>query len=138
MGYASISGRARTDPKAPRAFGVCDRCGFWYNLADLVWQHAWRGNDYINTRFRVCTVTCLDAPFQLDRPLLLPPDPPPVDQPRVEAFAIDEAGPQIWDSSITPYDWDEGLTWEAPGSSNTNLPQNSNLPTGPDFGEDEE
>ena len=136
MGYASIAGRARTDPRAPQAHGICDRCGFRYNLVDLVWQHAWRGNDYINTRFRVCTVTCLDAPFQLNRPLILPPDPPPVDQPRVEAFAIDEAGPESWDGA-NEY-WDGGLQWDAGGSGNTNLNQNSNLPTGPDYGEDEE
>lgn len=111
MAYASISGRARTDPKNPKAFGVCDRDGFWYNLEDLVWQFEFRGNDLTNTCFRVCR-RCLDIPFELNRPLYLPPDPPPVDQPRVEAFAIDEQGPNDWDSPNIYYqpqeNWDEG------------------------------
>lgn len=110
MGYASISGRAKTDPKNPNAFGVCDRCGFWYNLKDLVWQHAWRGNELVNIQRRVCTVTCLDVPFQLNRPLNLPPDPLPVDQPRIEQFAIDEQylgwdqPNEFWEGP--PPDWD--------------------------------
>lgn len=116
MAYASISGRAKIDPKNPRAFGVCDRCGLWYNLHDLVWQHEWRGNDLVDIRLRVCTLTCLDVPFELDRPLYLPPDPPPVDQPRVETFAIDEAGPQVWDGSDEF--WDSGLDWDATGNAN--------------------
>lgn len=113
MSYASIAGRAKVDPKCPSAFGVCDRCGIWYNLKNLVWQHAWRGNDFVNIRLRVCTLTCLDVPFQNNRPLYLPPDPPPVDQPRVETFAIDESGPQVWDGE-NEY-WDSGLTWDANG-----------------------
>lgn len=115
MGYASISGRARTNPRAPSAFGVCDRCGIWYNLKDLVWQNEWRGNELVNIRLRVCTVTCLDVPFQLNRPLLLPPDPPPVDQPRTEPFAIDE-GLEAWDQ---PNEfWDQSIPWD-PTRGNT-------------------
>jgi hypothetical protein len=125
MSYASRSGRAKTNPRSPRAFGVCDRCGFWYNLNELVWQHEWRGNDLVDIRVRVCKLTCLDVPFQLNRPLYLPPDPEPVDQPRVEAFAAIESGPQAWDQSGEF--WDSGLDWDSPGG-NTNLPENSNLP----------
>lgn len=109
MAYASRSGRAKTDPKAPRAHGICDRCGFRYNLQDLVWQYAWRGNDYVNTQKRVCKVTCLDVPFQLNRPLYLPPDPPPVFQPRIEPFTVDE-GVEEWDQS-TEY-WDQSQPWD--------------------------
>lgn len=109
MGYASISGRARTDPRNPNAFGVCDRCGIWYNLKDLVWQHEWRGNELVNIQLRVCQVTCLDVPFQLNRPLYLPPDPPPVDQPRVEQFAIDE-GLEAWDQPSEF--WDQSVPWD--------------------------
>lgn len=105
MGYASIAGRARTDPKQPQAHGICDRCGFRYNLVDLVWQMEWRGNDLTNIRLRVCKLTCLDVPFQLNRPLYLPPDPEPVDQPRTEPFAIDEAS-SGWDNSNEF--WDQG------------------------------
>lgn len=119
MAYASISGRARTDPKNPRAFGVCQRCGLWYNLESLVWQHEWRGNDLTDIRLRVCTLTCLDVPFEQNRPLYLPPDPPPVDQPRTENFAVDEAGPESWDQS--GLFWDSGLEWDQTGNSNTNI-----------------
>ena len=108
MSYASRSGRARTDPQNPNAFGVCDRCGIWHNLKDLVWQYEWRGNELVDIHIRVCTVTCLDVPFELNRPLYLPPDPPPVDQPRPEAFAIDEAS-EDWDQSGLY--WDSGLNW---------------------------
>jgi hypothetical protein len=111
MAYASIAGRAHTDPSRPRAQGVCQRCGMWYQLDDLVYQYAWRGNDLVNIQLRVCTRTCLDIPFQCDRPLYIPPDPPPVDQPRIETFALDEEGPQTWDGE-NEY-WDSGLTWDA-------------------------
>lgn len=53
----------------------------------------------MDIRLRVCTLTCLDIPAEFDRPLYLPPDPPPVDQPRTEPFAVDEAGPAGWDQS---------------------------------------
>lgn len=112
MSYLSRTGRARVDPKNPQAFGVCDRCGIWHNLPDLVWQHAWRGNDLVNIQLRVCPV-CLDIPFQNDRPLYIPPDPPPVSQPRAEQFAISEGGPQVWDGE-SEY-WDSGLDWDANG-----------------------
>lgn len=118
MGYASINGRARTDPKKPVAQAVCDRCGLWYSITDLVWQHAWRGNDLVDIRLRVCTLTCLDIPFENNRPLYLPPDPTPVDQPRVENFAIDE-NYEAWDQSDLY--WDSGLDWDATGSANTNI-----------------
>jgi hypothetical protein len=113
MSYASIAGRAKVDPKNPCAFGVCGRCGIWYNLKDLVWQYEWRGNDLVNIQLRVCTLTCLDVPFQNNRPLYLPPDPPPVFQPRVETFAVDEAGPLVWDGS-GEY-WDSGTSWDETG-----------------------
>lgn len=110
MSYASISGRARTNPKAPCAFGICDRCGFTYNLQDLVWQMEWRGNELMRTGYRVCTFTCLDVPFELNRPLYLPPDPPPVDQPRPGNMAMQENEGQLWDSPGLY--WDSGLTWD--------------------------
>lgn len=109
MAYASQSGRAKTDPKSPKSFGVCDRCGIWYNLQDLVWQHEWRGNDLVDIRIRVCKRTCLDTPYEFNRPLYLPPDPAPVDQPRIETFAIDE--------NLTAWDqpnefWDGSIPWD--------------------------
>lgn len=125
MGYASISGRAKTDPKSPRAFGVCDRCGIWYNLENLQWQYAWRGNDLVNIQLRVCTYTCMDVPFQNDRPLYLPPDPPPVFQPRTEPFAIDE-GLEAWDQSDQNWDGTNPSEWD-PSGPGVNTNQRNNL-----------
>lgn len=85
MGYASISGRARTSARNPQAYGVCDRCGFWYNLVDLKWQYQWAGNNLINLQLRVCD-TCLDVPQEQLRAIVIPADPVPVYQPRPENF----------------------------------------------------
>lgn len=82
-------GRASVDPRRPRAFGICDRCGCLYNLARLRYQYDWRGDELVNTRFKVCP-PCLDKPFEGRRPLVLPPDPLPVDDPRIERYLIDE------------------------------------------------
>jgi hypothetical protein len=82
-------GRAQVDPSSPSAFGVCDRCGFLYNLATLQWQFQFNGVGLYNTRFLVCP-TCLDVPQpQLLNPLL-PPDPMPVMNARPEPYFLDE------------------------------------------------
>lgn len=92
MGYASQSGRARTNPNSPSAFGCCDRCGVWRNLNDLVFQFDYRGPRLANLRIKVCKETgrCNDVPFQHWRPVITPPDPVPVRDPRLEAFTQDE------------------------------------------------
>lgn len=110
MAYASISGRAKTDPKNPRAFGICDRCNFTYQLESLVWEMEWRGNDLVRTGFRVCTRTCLDVPFEQNRPLYLPPDPQPVEQPRTPNYIAQENATLLWDAA-NEY-WDSGLDYE--------------------------
>lgn len=84
-------GRARVDPSSPRAFAVCDRCNFLFNHEDLEWQYEWRGDKLQNIRLLVCS-KCLDVPFELNRPLHLPPDPVPISDARVENFFVDEAG----------------------------------------------
>ena len=89
MGYASRSGRAKTDPKNPRAFGVCDRCSMWYNHANLSWQYDWAGASLINKKMLVCQ-TCYDEPQQQLRAIVVPADPMPVMNPRVEPYAWDE------------------------------------------------
>lgn len=118
MGWSSISGRAKTNPSSPRAFAVCQRCGIWYNREHLVSQYEYRGPNLENIQLLVCPDTCLDVPFQLDRPLYLPPDPPPVWQPRVENFAVDEAGGGELGFNPIPvpaFVWDGGFNWDAAG-----------------------
>jgi len=85
-----FTGRARVDPKNPRAFAVCDRCGLLYNLKSLVAEMEWRGPRLMETGYLVCTVTCLDVPQEQLRPRILPPDPVPVFNPRPEAFAVED------------------------------------------------
>lgn len=89
MGYASQSGRARVSSRNPQAFGVCDRCGMWYNHADLKWQYDWAGASLINKRILVCD-TCYDDPQQQLRAIALPADPVPVMNPRTEPYLSDE------------------------------------------------
>lgn len=85
------TGKARVDPQHPQAFGVCDRCGFWHNLVDLAYQHEWRGRQLKNIRLRVCS-RCLDVPFIFNRPIIYPPDPVPVADPRPQNFTIANNG----------------------------------------------
>lgn len=90
MGYASKQGRARINPSAPQAAGVCDRCGFVHNHADLRWQYDWRGASLANLRLLVCP-TCYDAPQQQLRAIVLPADPVPVQNPRIQNFVEAES-----------------------------------------------
>jgi len=85
------TGRAQVDPNHPEAFGVCDRCGFWWNLNRLRYQFEWRGSRLMNIRLRVCP-QCWDTPFIFAKPIVYPPDPVPVSDPRVQNFQIANNG----------------------------------------------
>lgn len=89
MGYASKAGRARTNPTNPQAHAICDRCGFRYNHVDLHWQQDWRGATMQNTRILVCD-TCYDEPQAQLRSIVIPADPVPIVNPRVEPYAWDQ------------------------------------------------
>ena len=89
MGYASRSGRATTSATNPRAFAVCDRCAMWYNHDQLKWQYDWAGASLINKRLLVCN-PCYDTPQQQLRSIIIPADPVPIVNPRVEPYAWDE------------------------------------------------
>jgi hypothetical protein len=89
MGYASRSGRATTSATNPRAFAVCDRCAFWYNHDQLKFQYDWAGASLINKRILVCN-TCYDTPQEQLRAIIIPADPMPIINPRVEPYAWDE------------------------------------------------
>lgn len=90
MAYASRSGRASVSVTNPRAFGVCDRCGCWYNRDQLANQFEWRGAALMPTYQYVCP-RCYDTPNEQLRAIVIPPDPLPVIQPRVEFFLQDES-----------------------------------------------
>ena len=93
MAYASISGRARTNPSNPQAHAICDRCGFRVNHVDLQWQYDWRGATMQNIRLLVCN-TCYDTPQEQRRAIVVPADPEPIIQARVQDFAQSETNYQ--------------------------------------------
>jgi hypothetical protein len=65
----------------PKAWGICDVCGYNYSLSQLRYQYQWAGPILINLHFRVCP-TCYDEPSHRNNPYALPPDPVPVTDPR--------------------------------------------------------
>ena len=89
MSYASQAGRARTSATAPQAHAICDRCGFRYNFVNLHWQFDWRGAALQNTRILVCT-DCMDTPQQQLRAIVVPADPTPIINARVQDFETAE------------------------------------------------
>ena len=90
MGYASKSGRARTDPRSPSNFSVCQRCGMWYNFRTLSWQYDYRGTRLQNLRLLVCP-PCLDRPQAQLKAIVLPADPVPIPFAIPEPFKPDES-----------------------------------------------
>lgn len=89
MGYASQAGRARTNPTNPQAHAICDRCGFRYNWVGLKWQYDWRGASLQNLKILVCE-TCYDAPQEQLRAIVVPADPVPIVNARVQDFVVAE------------------------------------------------
>lgn len=85
MAYASQSGRARTSSRNPQAHGICDRCGFRYNLTNLSWQFDWRGASLQNIKMLVCK-SCYDDPQQQLRAIVVPADPTPIANARIQDF----------------------------------------------------
>ena len=85
MGWASKAGRARTSATNPQAHAICDRCGFRYNHVDLKWQFDWRGVALQNIRMLVCN-SCYDTPQEQLRAIIIPADPTPIMNARVENF----------------------------------------------------
>ena len=74
-------GRASVSSSNPKAFGICDRCGFMFNHHALRFQHDYRGRSLQNLRILVCE-TCLDKPQPQLKPIILSPDPVPIKNPR--------------------------------------------------------
>jgi len=94
MGYASQAGRARTSSRSPQAHAICDRCGFRYNHVNLRWQYDWRGASMQNIRLLVCN-TCYDVPQEQLRAIVVPADPVPIVNPRVQDFVTAEQNTRV-------------------------------------------
>ena len=108
MAYASRSGHARVSSSSPEAFGVCQRCGFWYQRRELKNQMAWRGAALLPTWVFVCP-RCYDTPQENDRVVVWPADPAP----------IQLALPENFDAASADY---MGLTLGAATDPKTGLP----------------
>lgn len=108
MGSTSRTGRAVINPTAPSALGICDRCGFQYNLRDLRHQYDWCGTRMQNLQIKVCA-TCYDRPQEQKRTIILPPDPLPVSGPRTEPFFLDEINHLTLRAPIGKTPWLRGV-----------------------------
>lgn len=82
-------GRAKVSSRNPEAFAICDNCGFLYNHSELRWQFDWAGNKLINKRQLVCR-RCNDIPQTQLRAIVLPADPMPIMNPRVNNWQAAE------------------------------------------------
>lgn len=81
------TGRARVSSRSPSAFGICDACGFTYNLVDLRPQFQWAGTKLQNLNLLKCR-RCLDVPSIQLKTIVLPADPLPVLNPRPEQYPV--------------------------------------------------
>lgn len=89
MAYASQSGRARTSVNNPQAHAICDRCSQRVNHIDLRPQTIVAGATLLNINLLVCS-RCWDIPNETLRAIVLPADPQPIINARVEPFVYDE------------------------------------------------
>ena len=97
-------GRAKVSSSSPRAFAICDRCGFLYNHDDLSWQYQYRGRVLANTYMLVCD-ECLDEPQPQLKPRIIPPDPVPIQYPRLEQYKQAEVDIRVTSGQNTVDFW---------------------------------
>jgi hypothetical protein len=93
------TGKAEVNPQRPRAFGICDRCGFLYNLHNLRWQFDFAGPMLQNFRILVCD-TCYDTPQPQRKPVIIPPDPLPVANARPEFYTANETDYRVTQDNL--------------------------------------
>lgn len=104
---------ARVDTQNPSAFAQCDRCSFWRNREDLVFQYEWAGEGLYSKQVLVCFDRCYDIPQEQLRTIILPPDPPPITNARPPNFAYEEYMSiqlQYGAAGLPP--WGAGPNWE--------------------------
>ena len=99
MTIGNLQGRAFTDPSAPEACGVCDSCNFKWLRSDLQWQYDFRGRNLQNLRYLVCP-RCYDDPQPQLKPIIVPPDPIPIKDPRPGFYASQEGPPPAPESVV--------------------------------------
>ena len=82
-------GRASVSSRNPKAFAICDRCGFLYNHNRLQWQFDYAGAGLVNKRLLVCN-SCNDAAQPQLRAIIISADPVPIQNPRVQNYSAAE------------------------------------------------
>lgn len=92
-------GRASVSVSNPRAFGICDRCGFLYNHHELQWQYDYRGAALVNVRILVCD-TCLDVPQNQLRNIVIPADPTPIMNARIQDYVLAENDARLTSQAV--------------------------------------
>jgi len=124
----------------------------WYNHINLRWQFDWRGASLMNLRLLVCT-PCYDSPQQQLRAIVVPADPVPIQNARVEYYASSETNTRVTSGQNTTDFWtgipvpggDERITQisdtrvtqttgEPPGGINQEPGTNPNAPGNDDPG----
>lgn len=133
MGYASQAGRAKTSATNPQAHAICDRCGFRYNHVNLRWQFDWRGTSLQNIKLLVCG-PCYDEPQEQLRAIVVPADPVPIMNPRLQDFVAAETN-YITAQTPTTYDAMTGIP--VPNGDNLETQDGINItsqPVGPPLG----
>ena len=113
-------GRAKVSARNPRAFGICDRCGFLYNHVNLQWQYDWAGASLINKRILVCN-ECNDVPQSQLRAIVVPADPVPILNPRIQDYNTAESDYRITQGNTV----NQQTGIPVPGGD-TRITQNSN------------
>lgn len=83
-------GRARVSARNPSAFAICDRCGTLRNHVSLTFQYEYAGAGLYNTQMLVCQ-RCLDVPQEQLRSIVIPADPVPIMNPRVQNYVEAES-----------------------------------------------
>lgn len=105
MSHRPKSQYVSTDPKSPRACGICDYSGLRFNHQDLVRQLEWRGNRLAWTGFYVGR-PFQDVPNAQLKPPVLMPDPVPIKDPRLPQYFG-----QTWIQMTSPAWQYQGPVW---------------------------
>lgn len=125
MTYRPHGKHVRIDEDIPQALGICDYTGFVHNRTNLVRQMEWRGNALVWTGFYV-GVDYADVPNEQLRPPILPPDPVPIREPRLQQPTLvtwTNNQPAIW-QLLPIYDW---VSWSGSDDGIPCLPENQRL-----------
>lgn len=66
----------------------------WYNHVNLRWQYDWRGASLQNLKLLVCS-PCYDEPQAQLRAIVVPADPVPITNPRIQDFVAAETNYRV-------------------------------------------